>query len=152
MHLEGYPEVCWMPRPWRHPRSGWTGLWATCRCNWCSCRCPCSLQESWTRWLLRVPSNSNDDKLRSLKSLWGEKTTPSVEICSLGERPRANSGSENCFVGFLGKTETLKAVVNHHGTLSFLTMFIITVPRIYGWMKFASKHRTWLWKGNQNWV
>ena len=28
--------------------------------TWCSCRCPCSLQGIWTRWSLRVPSNSND--------------------------------------------------------------------------------------------
>jgi len=39
----GCPEVWWMPCPWRHSRSGWMGLWA----NWSSCRCPCSLQESW---------------------------------------------------------------------------------------------------------
>ena len=32
--------------PWRHSRSGWTGLWAP----WSSCRCPCSLQGRWTRW------------------------------------------------------------------------------------------------------
>ena len=35
------------------------GLWAT----WCSCRCPWSLQGSWTRWPLRVPSNSNDSMI-----------------------------------------------------------------------------------------
>ena len=28
---------------------GWTRLWAT----WSSCRCPCLLQGSWTRWSLR---------------------------------------------------------------------------------------------------
>ena len=27
---------------------------------WWSCRCPCALQGGWTRWPLRVPSNSND--------------------------------------------------------------------------------------------
>ena len=31
------------------------GLWA----SWSSRKCPCSLQGSWTRWLLRVPSSSN---------------------------------------------------------------------------------------------
>ena len=31
------------------------GLWAT----WCSCKCPCSLQEGWSGWCLLVPSNSN---------------------------------------------------------------------------------------------
>jgi len=35
------------------------GVLSTCS----SCRCPCSLQGSWTRWSLRVPSNSN-------KNLW----------------------------------------------------------------------------------
>ena len=28
--------------------------------TWWSCRCLCSLQGSWTKWPLRVPSNSND--------------------------------------------------------------------------------------------
>ena len=46
-------------------RGCWTGLWAA----WSSCRCPCSLQESWTRWPLRVPSNSNDSVI-----LWLEHT------------------------------------------------------------------------------
>ena len=44
-----------MPHPWKHSRSGWTGLWATCS-SW---RCPCSLQGGWTRWPLKVPSNPN---------------------------------------------------------------------------------------------
>jgi len=34
----------------------WTGPWAT----WLSCRGPCSLQGSGTRWPLKVSSNSND--------------------------------------------------------------------------------------------
>ena len=59
-HLEycvGYcTERWWMPSAWRHPGPDWTGLWVIC---W-SCRCPCSLQKSWTGWPLRVPSNSND--------------------------------------------------------------------------------------------
>lgn len=29
-----------MPHPWKHPRSGWIGLWAA----WSSSGCPCSLQ------------------------------------------------------------------------------------------------------------
>jgi len=48
----GCPEGWWMPCPWRHSRSGWRGLWATE--SWCW-----SLQGCWTRWPLRVPSNSN---------------------------------------------------------------------------------------------
>ena len=27
------------------------------------CRCPCSLQGSWSRWPLRVPSDSNDSMI-----------------------------------------------------------------------------------------
>lgn len=45
-----------LPCPWRHSRPGWMGLWAVCS----SCRCPCSMKGSWTRWPLKVPSNSND--------------------------------------------------------------------------------------------
>jgi len=49
---------------WGHPRSGWMGLWAT----WSRCRYPCSLQGSWSRWPLRVPSNSN-----SITVLWKQQ-------------------------------------------------------------------------------
>ena len=31
--------------------------------TWWICRCPCSLQGSWTRWTLRVPSDSNDSMI-----------------------------------------------------------------------------------------
>jgi len=55
----GCPDMWWMPHLWRHSRSNWMGLWAT----WSSCRCPCSLQRSWTRWLLRVSSNSSDSMI-----------------------------------------------------------------------------------------
>ena len=48
------PEMWWMYCPWRHSRSGCTRLWAV----WSRCRCCCSLQWSWTRWLLQVPYNS----------------------------------------------------------------------------------------------
>jgi len=48
---------------WGYSRSGWAGLWAT----FSSCRCLCSLQGSWTRWSLRVPSNSNNSMI-----LWFE--------------------------------------------------------------------------------
>lgn len=40
-----------LPIPWT-----WTRLWAT----WSNCKCPCSRQGSWSRWLLSVPSNSNE--------------------------------------------------------------------------------------------
>ena len=45
-----------MPHPWQHSRSGWTGNWVT----WLSCVCPCSQHGSYTRWPIRVPSNSNN--------------------------------------------------------------------------------------------
>jgi len=35
-------------------RNCWIKPWAT----WYSCACPCLLQGSWTRWPLKVPSNS----------------------------------------------------------------------------------------------
>jgi len=67
----GCPERCWMPHPWRHSHSGWMGPWPT----WCSCRCACSMQGSWTRWPLKVPSNSNDSMIQwylhqFLAALW----------------------------------------------------------------------------------
>jgi len=31
--------------------------------TWCNCRCPYSLQRHWTRWPLRVLSNSNDSMI-----------------------------------------------------------------------------------------
>lgn len=50
-----------MSHPWRHSRSGWTGLWAPNRAVDVH-----SLQGDWTRWPLRVPSNSNDPMISSL--------------------------------------------------------------------------------------
>ena len=55
-HWNRLPRGWWMPHPWRHSKPGWSRLWAT----WCSCRCPYSLQGSWTRWPLMIPSNIND--------------------------------------------------------------------------------------------
>ena len=51
----GYPEKLWMPPPRKCSRLGWVRLWET----WSSRRFPCSWQEDWTRWPLKVPSNSN---------------------------------------------------------------------------------------------
>ena len=48
-----------MPCPWRLSRQGWIRPWATCS----SCACLCSLRESWTRWSLKVPSNSEDSTI-----------------------------------------------------------------------------------------
>lgn len=45
--------------PWRHSMSGWMALRAT----WLSCRC--TLQGNWTRWLFRVPSDSDDSMISS---------------------------------------------------------------------------------------
>ena len=57
----GCLERWWLPCPWRHTGSGWVGLWATLSV----CRCPCSLQGSWMRWHLRVPSNSYKSMIRA---------------------------------------------------------------------------------------
>jgi len=35
------------------------GLWVP----WSICKCPCSLQGSWTRWSLKISSNSNDSMI-----------------------------------------------------------------------------------------
>ena len=55
-----------MPHPWKHSKSGWTGLWAT----WSSWRCPCALQEGWARWPLKVPSNKNYLVIQSVLEVW----------------------------------------------------------------------------------
>jgi len=49
----GCPERWSMPHCWKHSTSGWTGLQAP----WSHWRCPCSLQGSWARWPLNIPSN-----------------------------------------------------------------------------------------------
>jgi len=48
-------QSCRKPRSWRHSRLCWMVVWAP----WFSCWCLCSLQMNWTRWLSKVPSNSN---------------------------------------------------------------------------------------------
>ena len=48
-----------MPHPWRLSRPSWTRFWAT----WSTYGCPCSLQRSWTRWPLKVLSNSKDSMI-----------------------------------------------------------------------------------------
>ena len=60
----------WMLLPWRHSRSGWTGLWAP----WLSCRCPWSLQESWTRWTFKGLSNSINSLIFDYVSRWSFKS------------------------------------------------------------------------------
>ena len=54
--MTGCPERWWLPHPWRHSGSGWMGIWSP----WCTCRCPWSLQGSWTSWPWKVTSNSKD--------------------------------------------------------------------------------------------
>jgi len=55
-----------------HGQLGW-GLVAT----WSNCRYLCSLQGSWTRWPLRVPSYSNNSAILFLG------TFEESQICSL---------------------------------------------------------------------
>ena len=51
-HCGSGPHPAW---PWMSPGTGHPPhLWAT----WCNCSCPCSCQGSWTRWPLKLPSNS----------------------------------------------------------------------------------------------
>ena len=53
---ERCPERWLMPHSWRFSRQGWIRPWATCS----SCACPHSLQGSWTRWPLKISSDSED--------------------------------------------------------------------------------------------
>jgi len=52
-------EMWGMTCPWRLSRQGWIRSLAT----WSSFGYPCSLQESWTRWPLKVPSNSKNSAI-----------------------------------------------------------------------------------------
>jgi len=87
-------ERWWMPKLW-DIQVRLDGALST----WSSCRCPHSLQGGWSRWLIRVPFNSNDSMIlrvnhqcKDLKSLqpspavkvgvWREeKCLPSKEMC-----------------------------------------------------------------------
>jgi len=62
----GCSEMWWMHHPSRLWRPGLTRLWAT----WSSCRCPRSLQGSWTRWPLKVCSNSKDSMVQCHGPFW----------------------------------------------------------------------------------
>lgn len=53
------PEERCVSHPWKHSRSAWTGPWVT----WSSWRCPWSVQERWTRWSVKVPSNPDHPKI-----------------------------------------------------------------------------------------
>lgn len=48
-----WPEMWWRPHPWRHSRPNLMEPWAM-QSSW---RCSWSLQGSWIRWSLRIPSN-----------------------------------------------------------------------------------------------
>jgi len=69
--LQGQAES-WGCSAWRREgscrSSGRIELWAT----WSCCRCPCSLQESWTRWPLRI---FYDSKYSTVLSLFLENGT-----------------------------------------------------------------------------
>ena len=69
-------------------------------CTWCSCGCPCSLQDSWTRWSLRVPSNSGFyDYLQDTVILHGKWQ---------GEKVREINESKNTKIAFLYLIDILK--------------------------------------------
>jgi len=57
-----------------------------------SCSCPCSLQRSWTRWPLKVPSNSNHSMI-PLLSTKAEQTHPSgLRLSAVGENSPSSGG------------------------------------------------------------
>ena len=47
-------EGWWTSHPWKHSRWSCMGLWAI----WSSCGRPSSLQESWIKWSLKLPSTN----------------------------------------------------------------------------------------------
>ena len=55
----GYSERWWCPIPADTQVRGWGSE------HLISCRCPCALQGSWTRWPLKVLSNSNRSMINS---------------------------------------------------------------------------------------
>jgi len=76
-HCSRLPRDVVMPHLWRHStRPGWSRCWAT----WWSCGCPCSLQGSWTRWPLKIPSNSKDSM-----SVWFYEITNENSTFSLSQ-------------------------------------------------------------------
>lgn len=64
------PEGLWMPHPWKHPRSGQMGLWASCY----SRKCAWSLQRTWSRWPLEVSCNPNHSM-----TLWEQRDHSSAD-------------------------------------------------------------------------
>ena len=71
-------------------QSGWTGGCPNlvtfkdgALSTWQSCRCPYSLQRCWTRWPLRVPSNSNDFDLFTYPFLTKIQTQTQLSTDSL---------------------------------------------------------------------
>ena len=70
-----------MPHPWRYLRlEGPLSTWSTHRC-------PCLLQRCWTRWNLRVPSNSNNSvilwKQDECKTQVNLRSTPKFKFITI---------------------------------------------------------------------
>jgi len=101
----------WMPDPWRHSRAGWRELWAT----WTSCRCPYTLQGSWTRWTLRVPSNSNNTVI-----LWIHKSAIFTHWQCRGGLVSCSSGSSESIVHNYWCSPVTRFKDNNHNS-SFTT-------------------------------
>ena len=70
-------------------------LWAT----WSSCRCPCSLQGSWTRWPLKGLSNSSSSMILQTSSARGvvQRRTWSRTSAFLLPRKTLNLSSSHCW-------------------------------------------------------
>ena len=66
--------------------------WAT----WSSCACPCSLQGSWTKWLLKIPSNSKDSMIledRRVKRMWTCHVWPQFHCMTGPQNPIPHKSS-----------------------------------------------------------
>jgi len=137
----------WMSHPWRHSRSGWTRHWATSS----SCRCPCSLQGSWTRWPLRVLSNSNDPMILWLKHIeWQKDTCVKVEEvpqqrgvaepillpagqAEAGEGPDTNQQHFSAPFHSICSWEHPQHLTAYSCSLSQLLFLLLTLPANHPW-------------------
>lgn len=69
----GFPERWWVPHPWKHWWSGWTGLSAT----WSSWRCPCASPWELDYVTFKGPSNPNYSEILC----WWSRATVVCCLC-----------------------------------------------------------------------
>jgi len=87
------------------------GLWAT----WWSWRWPCSLQGSWSGWLLNVPSNSNNSVIRKA-SHWASGLASPASLLLDEKKNNAPLCASASFLSILG-VKFFSAISAHVNTL-----------------------------------